>query len=395
VFNDPTSVPAPLADPPIPPPDALRDAAELAAAGALEGRVARIVDVGRVECVRLSVRAPGEGEALVRTLLSGISAGTELSLVRGTNPYLHKLWDARLRLFVPAEGGEAPQLSYPLDFGYEAVGVCAASRYPLLRAGDLVYGNWGHREWATLDGARLGMQLLPRALTLRDGIYPGQMGPIALNGLLHAAGRHQGAATVVFGAGVVGLLLAQMARADGAARVIVADRLPLRLAMAERLDLETFDVSAVGDVARAIKERVDGGVPVAFECSGAYPALAEAIRCAANQGTVVALGFYQGGAEALRLGDEFHHNRVRLLCAQIGALPEHLHRREGEYQFPTLVDEVLRLAATGRVRFGDLVTHIAPVDDVGDAVALAMERPWEAVQVALSYPSEERSASDR
>ena len=371
-------------DPPIPPIERLREDAARASAGELRSRTARIVAVGRVAMEPLPVRAPEEGQVLVATLLSGISAGTELSMVRGTNPYLHKRWDERLRLFVADEAG--PQLRFPLGFGYEAVGICAASRHPLLHEGDLLFGNWGHREWATLDGARAGGQLLPRALTLRDGIYPGQMGPIALNGLLHADGLHQEAPVVVFGAGVVGLLLAQLARADGAARVIVVDRLPYRLGIAGELGLEPFDAN-VPDVARALKELTGGGVPVAFECSGAYPALAEAIRVVRNQGTVVSLGFYQGGAAPLVLGEEFHHNRVRLICAQIGALPAYLHRREAEYQFPTLTDEILRLAVAGRVRPGDLVTHILPIEHLEEAVGLASDHPDRALQVALSYTS--------
>ena len=372
-------------DPPIPNIEWLRAEAERARRDRLRARTARIVSIGRVEVEALPVRAPTEGEVLVRTLLSGISAGTELSMIRGTNPYLHKRWDERLRLFVPPDDA-GPQLAFPMGFGYEAVGVCAASRHPHVAAGDLLYGNWGHREWATMAGERLAGQLLPRPLSLRDGIYPGQMGPIALNGVLHADGLHQGRDTVVFGAGVVGLLVAQMARADGARRVIVVDRLPFRLRMAEQLGLESLD-AAVPDPARAIKERIDGGPPVAFECSGAYPALAEAIRCVANQGTVVALGFYQGVGEALRLGEEFHHNRVRLISAQIGALPPHLHRREPEYRFPTLIDEVLRLAVSGAVRFGDLITHILPIDEVGRGVAQVTERADETLQVALSYPA--------
>lgn len=374
-----------IADPPVPSPDQLQSLARQAREQRLTGRIARIVEIGRVAVEEEPVRPPAEGEVLVLTLLSGISAGTELSMLRGTNPYLHKRWDERLRLFVAADG--TPQRAFPLDFGYEAVGVCAWSRHPHVREGDVVYGNWGHREWVTLKGQRYRSQLLPRALSIRDGIYPGQMGPIALNGVLHAAGRHQDATAVVFGAGVVGLLVAQIARADGAARVIVVDRLPYRLQAATMLGFETLDAAAHDDVARALKEWV-GGVPVALECSGAYPALAEAIRCVANRGMVVALGFYQGDGAALRLGEEFHHNRVRLICAQIGALPEHLRRRDAEYAAASLSDEVLRLAVAGQVRLGDLVSHIVPVEQIGKAVDLAMGRPNEALQVALSYPIE-------
>src|SRR4051794_9683154 len=42
----------------------------------------------------------GSKELRVKTLLSGISAGTELSSYRGTNPFLNKRWDTDRRVFV-------------------------------------------------------------------------------------------------------------------------------------------------------------------------------------------------------------------------------------------------------------------------------------------------------
>src|SRR5690349_2313881 len=45
----------------------------------------------------------------LRTLYSGISAGTELTAYRGSNPYLAKQWDAPRRLFLDA----AATFEYP------------------------------------------------------------------------------------------------------------------------------------------------------------------------------------------------------------------------------------------------------------------------------------------
>jgi threonine dehydrogenase-like Zn-dependent dehydrogenase len=73
-------------------------------------------------------------------------------------------------------------------------------------------------------------------------------------------------------------------------------------------------VLADGDVRLTVWQQTDGrGADRVIELTGAYPALHEAIRCAGVDGTVVAGGFYQGPATALRLGEEFHHNRVRLV----------------------------------------------------------------------------------
>ena len=42
-------------------------------------------------------------EVRIRTLFSGISAGTELSQYRGTSPFMHRRWNEDSRLFVPAD----------------------------------------------------------------------------------------------------------------------------------------------------------------------------------------------------------------------------------------------------------------------------------------------------
>lgn len=61
------------------------------------------------------------------------------------------------------------------------------------------------------------------------------MGPICVNAVAYGDGEQSGHPAVVFGAGVVGLLTAQIARATGADPVHVVDRLPQRLGIAASL----------------------------------------------------------------------------------------------------------------------------------------------------------------
>lgn len=59
------------------------------------------------------------GHLRVRTRYSGISAGTELTAYRGTNPYLTRTWDAGARLFRDGAAG----IEYPVTgWGYSEVG---------------------------------------------------------------------------------------------------------------------------------------------------------------------------------------------------------------------------------------------------------------------------------
>ena len=62
---------------------------------------------GRVELVEQEAAALRAGTFRVRTRYSGISAGTELSYVKGTNPYLHVSWDAEPRPVPARRAGTA------------------------------------------------------------------------------------------------------------------------------------------------------------------------------------------------------------------------------------------------------------------------------------------------
>jgi len=80
-------------------------------------------------------------EVRLRTLYSGISAGTELTAYRGSNPYLHKQWDPSRKLFIPAQ---QPSLTYPVSgWGYEEVGevVELGSEVQAVSIGDVIFGT--------------------------------------------------------------------------------------------------------------------------------------------------------------------------------------------------------------------------------------------------------------
>jgi threonine dehydrogenase-like Zn-dependent dehydrogenase len=96
-------------------------------------------------------RALAAREVRVQTLYSGNSAGTELTAYRGSNPYLHKQWDAERRLFINSDN---PTLTYPLTgWDYEEIGAITevGSEVTGVNVGARVYGVWGHRTHHVLD----------------------------------------------------------------------------------------------------------------------------------------------------------------------------------------------------------------------------------------------------
>jgi 2-desacetyl-2-hydroxyethyl bacteriochlorophyllide A dehydrogenase len=305
-----------------------------------------------------------------------------MTAYRGSNPYLNRSWDPARRLFSP--GGQT--FAYPLQgWGYSEVGVVVeiADDVTAPALGDLVYGVWGHRSEAVLPAARLADSVLPAGSEPLHGIFV-RVGAIALGAVL-SADVHVGEHVAVFGQGVLGLMTTQLVALNGGT-VIAVDALPGRLALAREWGARTVAADA-GDVAATVcAEAGASGVDVAIEISGSHAALHEAIRAVGVGGRVVAAGFYQGEGLGLRLGEEFHHNRVHIVASQIGGVPSALRDRWTVERLHRVFADLLR---TGRVAVAPLITHVVPAEDVATAFQLLDENPQDALQVVLDFRTQD------
>jgi 2-desacetyl-2-hydroxyethyl bacteriochlorophyllide A dehydrogenase len=324
---------------------------------------------------------PGPGEVRVRTLYSGISAGTELAIYRGTNPYLEKQWDAEASLFLPGHS----TFHYPVDvWGYSEVGEIDVldEGTTELEVGGVVWGAWCHRSHAMVPAAKLLSHVLPPGLDPMVGTFD-RVGAVALNAVL-ASGACIGETVVVFGLGVIGLLTTQLLIAQGV-DVIAIDTVLHRLELARKFGATPLSAEN-GDLALAVRDLTQGrGADRVIELTGAYPALHQAIRVAGIGGTVIAAGFYQGPATALALGEEFHHNRVTLVSSQIGSLPLALRDR---WSRERLYQTVIRLCALGRLDPLPLVSHVVPATRAAEAYELLDRAPVDVLQVILDFREE-------
>ncbi|MGN9838466.1 zinc-dependent alcohol dehydrogenase [Nonomuraea sp. H19] len=349
---------------------------------------------GRVALVEEKLPDVPEGGFMVATTHSGISAGTELTYVKGTNPYLTSSWDQALGLFT--EG--TPAIAYPVrGIGYMQVGLVVETRTRAVAEGALVAMCYGHRTAYVADPMTDRFVELPEDLDPVLGIYVAHMGPICANGLLHAAHDLHGPAVqqlgdgvrgrriVVVGAGVVGLLTACFAMSCGAAEVVVVDETPARLAVAESLGAHVL--LADDNPAVALKRRWrhgvdDRGADVVFQCRGQTRALALGLRLLRPQGTLVDLAFYTQGAQEVRLGEEFHHNGLTVRCAQIGRVPRGLahawDRERLSHETITLLRE------HGRLLREHLITDVVGFSDAPQFLTDLAARRRQSIQAVLS-----------
>jgi len=324
-------------------------------------------------------------EVRLQTLYSGISAGTELTHYRGSNVYLHKLWKETDRLFLTGEG--VTSKTYPIyGSGYEECGkvIELGSAVGKVKVGDIVYGTWQHRTHHIVSEDYAANRLIPAGLDPILGIFS-QMTAIVYNGILDAAVR-LGEIVAIFGLGVPGQICAQMVKRSGA-RVIGVDMIPMRLEIGK--DQGWVDIAVdgrQGQVAERIKEiTCHKGVDVAFEISGSYTALHEAIRSVVYSGKVIAQGFFQGGGQSLFLGEEFHHNRINIICSQISGVSPELSNR---WNVDRMVRRGIELQAEGLLNLKPLITHKFPLEQAAEAYRLLDEHSDQALQVVIDFTNE-------
>jgi L-iditol 2-dehydrogenase len=169
------------------------------------------------------------------------------------------------------------------------------------------------------------------------------------------AGTGPGSRVLVTGAGPIGLVAVQTARAFGASEVVVSDVNPHRLALAAQLGATaTVDVSG-GNLAAGI----EGWEPdVLIECSGVPAVISAAIRCVGRAGRVVLVGMG---------GDEIALPLARVQNYELTVT--------GTFRYANTWPTARAMVADGTVDLDALVTHRFGLADVVQALDIARTDP--------------------
>ncbi|MBV8114051.1 MAG: galactitol-1-phosphate 5-dehydrogenase [Silvibacterium sp.] len=167
---------------------------------------------------------------------------------------------------------------------------------------------------------------------------------------LHAvreAGLKGGETALVIGAGMIGLLTLQAARAGGCSRVFVADIDPSRLALAREMGADEVLQASGTDLVAQVQRLTGGkGVDVVFEAVGRNETVAGAIDSVRKGGTVVLIG---------NITPEVKLPLQKVVSRQIRL--QGTAASSGEYP------EAIELMRSGGIRVGPLITAVAPLED--------------------------------
>jgi len=280
----------------------------------------------------------GPGEALVRTLHSGISRGTETLVFAGdVPPSQYDLMRA------PFQDGDFPG---PVKYGYLNVGVVEAGPSELI--GRTIFCLYPHQTSYVVPAGALS--IVPDDVPARRAVLAGPV-ETAINATWDAAPLI-GDRIAVVGAGMIGSCVARLLGAIPGTRVTLID-----------VDASKSALAAALGVGFARPEEAPDRCDLVVHASATSSGLQLSLDVLAAEGLVLDLSWYGTREVTIGLGGAFHSGRLSIRSSQVGrvAPSRRLNRTLGERR--ALALELLRDPA-----FDALLTGSSAFDELPDVM---------------------------
>lgn len=322
------------------------------------------VGPGKGELRREDLPVPGPGEALIRTLYSGISKGTELVVHNARVPEC-----VAAEMAAPNQEGSFPS---PVKFGYLSVGVVEDG--PADWLGRTVFCLYPHQDRYIVPVEKL--TVVPDDVPARRAVLTGTV-ETAINGIWEA-GPRLGDRVAVIGAGLVGGMVAKLLAAFPLGRLQLVDIDPAKGAFADTLGVE---FSLPGD---ALPD-----CDIVIHCSASEAGLARALQLAGDDGDVIEMSWYADRQVSVPLGEDFHARRLSIRASQVGVVARaRRHRR-------TNADR-LRLAVSllSDPAFDAFLTGSSPLAELPDVVQRLSDGALDALCHVIEYPAPDGPVRD-
>ncbi len=307
------------------------------------------------------------GQILVKTLVTLISAGTEITALTGRFPP-NSAWSRYVR--------------YPFYPGYSNVGIVidVGDSVRDIREGDRVASLAGHTEYAILN--EKDVVKVPEGITDEEAAFH-----TIASGVMHSvrlANILLGDVVVIIGAGLLGQLATQFSRLSGAYPVIVIDLIRKRLELAK--------TSGATEIINPIEENVEDKIrditkgrmaDIVFEVTGEPTVIPWAIKLVRPQGRLIILSSPRGPTQ-LDFHDEVNAPSRIIMGTHFSSQPTYetpyypwTRRRNIELFF--------ELLTAGIIKTRHLITHIFPWYEAQKAYETLLKNKEEALGVILDF----------
>jgi 2-desacetyl-2-hydroxyethyl bacteriochlorophyllide A dehydrogenase len=293
--------------------------------------------------------------------------GSDLHVYKGLHPY------------APLPACTGHELAGDVvEVGSAVTRVKSGDRVALLRGG----GTWSYRL-AGRDVARFPSgftEYIPgqedRAFKIPEHVSYDEascMEPLAV--AVHAVKRSKlglGDSTAVLGAGPIGLMTLQVARAAGSTRILVTETVDYRRRLAKELGAdEIVDPVREEPVGKVMTLTGGVGVDAAFECVGVEATVQQSLGMLKKGGTSVVMGIFEKPSVTIDVARTM--SKEGTMATIWGA------------EFPRDYEDALALIGSGRVNIAKMITHRFQEERADEAMRLLLEKGQNAVKVLIVH----------
>lgn len=296
-------------------------------------------------------------QVFVRTLYSGISAGTELAnyhALPNTGTTGYKGMD------------EGSELIFPFYPGYSAVGVVEelGPEVKKLKVGDRVVVRWrGHRSCTVCKES--DVVRIPDAVDSQEAAFT-HISSFPFLGVRKLE-LQLGESCMVAGLGILGLFAVQAAHLSGAYPVLACDLSPERRAIALKIGADYAFDPADPDFYKKIKDVTDGrGPDGVVEVTGQIAALQQALEYVAWEGRITLLGCTRVSDHCIDFYKYVHKRGISLIGCHTATRPK-FESRPGRWTEMDDYRTFLKLLAAKRIQVRPFINRIVKPEDA-DAI---------------------------
>jgi threonine dehydrogenase-like Zn-dependent dehydrogenase len=289
---------------------------------------------GRGEIRPVTLPDPGPDDVVVRTLVSGISRGSEMLVFEGRVP--PDQYDA---MRAPFQEGDFPG---PVKYGYLNVG--EVEQGPAELSGRTVFCLYPHQS-AYVVPAR-AVTVVPDGVPPARAVLAGTV-ETAVNVLWDAAPL-VGDRVAVVGAGMVGCCVARLLSRFPAVELVLVD-----------VDRSREEVATALGVDFALPQDAAGGCDLVVHASATSGGLQRSLDLLEPEGVVIDVSWYGDSEVRLSLGGAFHSRRLTVRASQVGTIsPARRGRRTHSDRLALalglLEDSAFDVLLTGESRFAEM-----------------------------------------
>ena len=216
---------------------------------------------------------------------------------------------------------------------------------------------------------------LPAAAELSHLLMAQQLGTV-----VYALRRHPldlvGRDAAVIGQGSAGAFFTFLLKRAGVARVLVSDMSPARLAYGRQLGADLAVDAGSTDFRAAVLEETGGrGADLVVEAVGNRETFPLSLELAAAESSILWFGLPEGAADYPISFNDFFRRKLTAYS---------VYGAQGEPGLESFRYAV-RLIADAVIDVSPLLSHMLPIEEVGEAFRIARERTGNALKVSIKF----------